>query len=70
MFEQKPLDIDIFNKEEEKIVKEWMEVCKIKKKDVAKIISSWKKEKSGAGQKKQKADVGQVERTQKKFYGH
>ena len=32
-----------------------MEECKIKKKDVAKKISSWKKEKSGAGQKKEKS---------------
>ena len=32
-----------------------MEECKIKKKDVAKNISSWKKEKSGAGQKKAKS---------------
>ena len=47
-----------------------MEQCKIKKKDVAKKITSWKKEKSGAGQKNQKANMGQVERTQQKFYGH
>ena len=53
----------------EKIVKERMEQCKIKKKDVAKKVSSWKKEKSGAGQNNQKANMGQVERTQQKFYG-
>ena len=67
VFEKKGVGIDIFNEEEQRIVKERVEKCKIKRKEVAEKNKDLRKRKSRAGQKKRKKNVGQVARTQQSF---
>ena len=64
---RKLVGIDIFNEEEQRIVKERVEKCKIKRKEVAEKNKDLRKRKSRAGQKKRKKNVGQVARTQQSF---
>ena len=57
MFEQKPVDIDVFNEEEEKIVKERVEKCKIKRREVAEKNKLLKKRKKAEQNKKSEKEM-------------
>ena len=64
-FEQKPIEIDVFNEEEENKVKERVEKRKLKRREVAeknKLLK--KKKKSRTGQKNWKKYVASPERTE------